>query len=287
MTTNQNTDFLRSDKHDEPIASARILSVAALLIGATAVFSQEKKPEPPTRIGKHLLMAESLLEEIAPENTSYRHKNNVVKRKTPESPAECHADCSGLVNWLLLEATGRPSAALELWFHSKRPVARHYVDAIIAEKYFGRVLHLKQCMPGDVVAMKYPAENDNTGHVMLVAERPKKRQPTAPIVADTEQWEVRIIDSTTSPHGSDTRRSTEGKNRGGLGAGLFRIYADAAGVPVGYTWGMSTKSEFRSAKERPIVIGRFKQNGNDDLNDSVKKVAADAFPPEGAIQVGE
>ena len=93
-------------------------------------------------------------------------------------------------------------AALELWFRSKRPVARHYVEAIVAEKHFRRIHRLNDCLPGDIVATKYPKGNANTGHVMLVAERPRKRVASAPLVEATEQWEVKIIDCTTSPHSS-------------------------------------------------------------------------------------
>jgi hypothetical protein len=174
-----------------------------------------------------------------------------------------------------------------LWFHSKRPIARHYVEAIIAEKFFRRIHRLKECMPGDIVAMKYPADNDNTGHVMLVAERPRKRPASAPMIDDAEQWEVKIIDSTTSPHGSDTRRAKDGKNRGGIGTGIFRIYTNSQGEPIGYTWGMSAKSEYREMKERPLVIGRFKPNGNEDASASIKKVAASSFPPRDVVRIGE
>src|SRR4051794_25302872 len=123
---------------------AAMRSGALLLLSiATSAAAQETKPDAPTLTGKHLLTAEALLKEVAPENTSYRHKNNIVKRNSPDSPGVCHADCSGLVNWLLLDATGRPATELQTWFHSKRPVARHYFEAIVAEKYFSRVLHLK------------------------------------------------------------------------------------------------------------------------------------------------
>lgn len=256
-----------------------------LWLVASIAGAQDKKPEPPTRIGKHLLTAEALLEEIAPEHTSYRHKNNVVKRKSAEAPAECHADCSGFINWLLLEATGKPPAALEQWFRSKRPVARHYVDAIVTEKFFRRIHRLKDCLPGDVVAMKYPKGNDNTGHVMLVAERPKKRVASAPLVEETEQWDLKIIDCTTSPHGSDSRKKEAG-SRGGLGTGLFRIYTNADGEPVGYTWGPGPKSEYRAMKDRLIVVGRFKSNGN-SKGDSVETVELNAIVPVRSVYVGK
>ena len=202
-------------------------------------------------------MALELLKELDPQNTSYRHKNNVVKRKSGETAAECHADCSGLVNWLLLESAGEQPSALERWFKSKRPVARHYHDAIVAEKHFKRIGRIQDCLPGDIVAMKYPKGNDNTGHVMVLVEKPTKREAAPPLVDGSEQWQAKILDSTTSPHGSDSRRDKDNKSRGGLGMGAFRFYATKDGDLVGYTWGPGPRSEYRSVKERPIVIGRF------------------------------
>jgi len=227
------------------------------LVVATAAVAQERKPEP-AKSPKHLEIALILLKEVGPENTSYRHKNNVVKRKTGSEAAVCHADCSGFVNWLLLESAAEQPSALERWFKSKRPVARHYHDAIVAERHFKRIHRLEDCLPGDIVAMKYPAGNENTGHVMVIVEKPTKRTPSPPLVEDAEQWEAKIIDATTSPHGSDSRRTADGKSRGGLGTGVFRFYADKNGSLVGYTWGPGLRSEFRAMKDRQIVIGRFK-----------------------------
>ena len=255
-------------------ALGAVLASTALLC-SFALYAQDNSPR---RIGKHLEIAEALLAEVAPENTSYRHKNNVVKRKSTDEAACCHADCSGLINWLLLESEARPPAALELWLKSKRPVARHYHDAIVAEKYFLRVHELKHCYPGDVIAVKYPKDNENTGHVMLVVEKPKKRMPTAPIIAGAEQWEVVVIDCSTSPHSADTRSVKGGENHTGLGRGTFRIYADAQGGPIGYSWSLGARSEYRPATDRPLVIGRFRPNGNES-GDSVKKVTANPLPP--------
>jgi hypothetical protein len=232
---------------------------------------------------RHLQIALQLLDEVSAAHASYRHKNNVVKRKAGDAPAVCHADCSGLVNWLLLEGEGRPEGGLQRWFGANRPVARHYHDAIVAEKHFQRIRRMEDCLPGDVIAMKYPEGNANTGHVMIAAERPKQRPATAPLVPDSEQWEATIIDSTRSPHGSDSRRLKDGSRREGIGMGIVRIYANADGEPIGFTWGMSAQSEFRAMKDRPIVIGRFQPN----RGDSVKKAAAHLVPPGGFIHGGK
>jgi hypothetical protein len=240
-------------KLDPCLAATRSGAIFALVM-ATLALAQERKSEPP----KHLAIALELLKEVEPGNTSYRHKNNVVKRKTGEKAAECHADCSGFVNWLLLEAAGEQPTALVKWFRAKRPVARHYHNAIVAGEHFQRIARIQDCKPGDVVAMKYPKGNENTGHVMVLVEKPVKRDAVAPLVDGSEQWLAKILDSTTSPHGSDSRRDKEGNSRGGLGTGVFRFYANKDGELVGCTWGPGPRSEFRPAKERPIVVGRFR-----------------------------
>src|SRR5262245_25203844 len=132
-------------------------AILALFVASFAIAQETKSVSKASP--RHLAMALELLKELDPQNTSYRHKNNVVRRKSSEGAAEWHADCSGLVNWLLLESAGEQPAALETWFNSKRPVARHYHDAIVAGKHFKRIRSIQDCLPGDVVAMKYPTGN--------------------------------------------------------------------------------------------------------------------------------
>jgi hypothetical protein len=69
---------------------------------------------------------------------------------------------------------------------------------------------------------------------MIAAGPPTRRSATAPVKAGTTQYTIEVIDSTSNPHGStDTRAATQDT---GAGIGFFRLYADAAGTIVVYTW---------------------------------------------------
>jgi hypothetical protein len=207
---------------------------------------------------KHLEATLRLLAEVEPSATSYRHKNNVVRWKTADAPAECHADCSGLVNAVLLEATQSPAESLKNWFGAARPLAKHYYRAIAAEKRFRRIRKIEDVLPGDLLAIEYPAGNDNTGHVVIVAEKPVRQTPPGPpILENAVPWIVAVIDSTSSPHSRDTRADSKGAARSGLGKGSMRVYTDTVGAVVGHTWGLSGRSKYRPITERPAAFGRF------------------------------
>ena len=96
--------------------------------------------------------------------------------------------------------------------------------------------------PGDVIAWwkEEHKKGENTGHVMFIAE--------PPVLEQGRQWRIRILDSTASPHASDTR--PEGKT--GLGSGVIWLDVDASGRILGYHW----KSATGQLNEHPVAIGR-------------------------------
>ena len=129
---------------------------------------------------------------------------------------------------------------------------------LLRKTTFNASSRISDVRPGDVIAIKYPAGSENTGHVMLVAAAPQRSQNSEPMVAGTEQWTVTIIDETSSSHGKgDTRLGADGKSRAGVGRGVFRIYADSRGNVMGYTWSTSRRSEFRAQNDRHLDIGRL------------------------------
>jgi hypothetical protein len=82
-----------------------------------------------------------------------------------------------------------------------------------------------------------------------------------PIVESTEQWPVTVIDESKSGHGpTDTRRNPDKTFRGGLGKGVFRIYARPNGELAGYAWSTFANSKFYGEGNRGIAIGRFDPN---------------------------
>jgi hypothetical protein len=218
---------------------------------------------PPAR-RTHLEWAVLLVKHLRPGDTSYRHKNLSVKWKGVEGASryESHADCSGFLNALLGRTHGYTADTFEKWLGARRPLARHYHDAVVNQNGFRRVLLLKDTRPGDVLAIGYrPGDptTDDTGHVLLVAGAPRQRKATAPTVPGTAQWEVPVIDQSRSGHGkADTRSRPGGGFRAGLGRGVLRVYTDGSGKVAGYSWSTGPRSRYRPQSDRHLVIGRLR-----------------------------
>lgn len=208
-----------------------------------------------------LAAAEELLRQVKPEHMTYKHQEPQVMWSTdPAKPAYCHTDCSGLLIALLEHCYPQRynEAAFRRWLDARRPTARRFYDAIAAGRGFTTIEKIGDAKPGDILAAKYQSGEENTGHIMFVAAPPKRMEPREPLVDGTEQWEVAVLDQTRSGHGpQDTRRTADGKFRGGLGKGVFRIYTKPDGTTAGYTWSTFRNSKYYGGEERILAIGRF------------------------------
>lgn len=203
--------------------------------------------------------ADSLIKAVKPEDTSYVHKNSSISWGV-ENKAVCHTDCSGLINELLLHCKVFSEEQLTKHLGVNRPLAKHYHDAIIHQRGFKEITKIGEVRPGDIIAIKYPSGMGNTGHVMLVKSIPIKRTPTEPLIKNTIQYEIEIIDCASSGHGaSDSRRIDSGKYREGLGKGVYRIFADDKGLFLGHTWSVYPTSKYYEMTVRNLVIGRVSQ----------------------------
>jgi hypothetical protein len=95
---------------------------------------------------------------------------------------------------------------------------------------------------------------------MLAANVPRRITAQEPVVSNTEQWELEVIDSSKSGHGRlDTRhgKGTDGKDHEGLGRGIFRLYAGQDGTLAGFSWSTLRQSRFVGLNEEHLVIGRL------------------------------
>ena len=203
-----------------------------------------------------------MVQTTAAENTVYIHHEDAIRWRGDDGAAAsvCRTDCSGLADALLRRAYGLNDDQLRAWFHTRRPLARHYHREIERAHGFQPVTSVPAIQPGDFLAVRYEhsEKGENTGHVMLAAGTARERRPTAPIVSGTRQWTVRIIDQSSSGHGhGDTRRQADGRKRSGIGSGKLRIYSDAEGRIVGYSWSTSRKSKYQPPSERPLLVGRL------------------------------
>jgi hypothetical protein len=236
--------------------------IAAMFIGLLAghsligTASARESTHPP-----HLQAALDLLAAIGPSDTNYQHKDGVVHFPEEGSGrAECRTDCSGFVDAVIKHAYGLKSAQLSDWLDAKRPLAKHYHAAISAQHGFQRIPFISDALPGDILAVTYPAgaKENNTGHVMIVAGLPKQRTPSVPVVGDTLQWEVPVIDESESGHGkTDTGHRPDKTSADGLGRGVLRIYTDREGRIAGYAWSVLQVSKFQSQSAHNMVIGRI------------------------------
>ncbi len=209
--------------------------------------------------------AEELLRQVAPAQTSYPHQEPEVRWSAdPANPAYCHTDCSGLIIALLEHCYPQrfDEAAWKRWLESRRPTARRFYDAIAAGHGFLPITKVTEARPGDVIAVKYHPGGENTGHMMLMADVPRRLEPPkAPLVEGAEQWQVTVIDESQSGHGStDTRREPDGTFRGGLGRGGLRLYARPDGTISGYAWSTFANSKFYGGDDRVLAIGRLDPN---------------------------
>jgi hypothetical protein len=240
------------------------LAIGFLSIGLHAA-SVRAANRPP-----HLQAALDLLAAIEPSDTNYQHHNGVVHFPGDGSGRpECRTDCSGFVDAVLKKAYGLSSSQLSDWLDAKRPLAKHYHEAIAAQHGFQRIPIIPDARPGDILAVTYPAgaKENNTGHVMIVAGSPKQRTPSVPVVGETLQWEVPVIDESESGHGkTDTRHRPDKTSADGLGRGILRIYTDREGRIAGYAWSVLQVSKFQSQSAHNMVIGRIDSNFVRSLN---------------------
>jgi hypothetical protein len=132
---------------------------------------------------------------------------------------------------------------------------------VIAENHFTHIDRIRDIQPGDLLVIKYADESehdDNTGHCMLVDEKPYQIDPVNILEPGYQQYAIRVIDSSKSPHGKeDTRYSAGGNSYAGLGEGVFRLYADKDGKVTGYSWSLGRPLPGFDPFSNSIVVGRI------------------------------
>jgi hypothetical protein len=197
----------------------------------------------------HLGWAEEIALNVSPDNNiyatdpSYIHWPGVQGADTYEN----RTVCGTFVTRVLQQAYGWDGDDFKAWFkYTSSPFAKDYHKAIAEGNGFLIIQKISDIQSGDIIAIDYPdtpdIPDDPSGHVMIAAGPPARRSATAPVKAGTTQYTIEVIDSTQWPHGStDTRclglpTCSAATKDTGAGIGFFRLYADAAGTIVGYTW---------------------------------------------------
>lgn len=208
--------------------------------------------------------AELLVQNVQPADTTYDHTSVTVTwaGQAGATAYTSHTDCSGFVMALLSQTYGLTPPTFQRWLKTTRPLAANFYAAINNRHGFENIGQVLEIQPGDFIAIRYPPGStdvgDDTGHIMLVAGPPKPFNPGQPDIKNTRQWEVPVIDSSESGHGkTDTRRKPDGTFGQGVGQGIFRLYTNAAGKPVGYAWSIFEDSIYYDQSSHPLDIGRL------------------------------
>ena len=218
-------------------------------------------PEQP----RHLVLTRELVQEVAPSGTRYQHSPTVVRWGTDKEPAECRADCSGLMNEVFKRTWSLSDADLAEWLGSSRPLARSYFRAINRQRGFERIESPGSARPGDVIAIKYESGAGNSGHVAIIDDYPVTEAgliPTGLLSANLQGqplwvWRIKVIDASSTGHGpGDTRYEGSRRVRNGLGVGVLRLAADESGRVVAHSFSTSATGAWHPVTERPVVIGR-------------------------------
>lgn len=204
--------------------------------------------------------AREFVKNLRLEDTSYQHKGGPLtwKGENGAKRNEGHTDCSSFIDALLRHSYGLTPDDLKAWLGRRRPLAITYFRAIGRQGGFQHITLVKDVQAGDLIAYKLPPGSKNTGHVMLVAGTPRLMKAVEPLVDNTEQWKVPIIDSTRRGHGeADSRRKPDGTFSTGIGQGVFRLYATSKGTVAGWSSSTSLKATYYDRETRPLAIGRL------------------------------
>ncbi len=232
----------------------RKLAVVLLGLGFAATARPSFANDP-----SHVLWAADLVSHIQPANNDYGSSPSYIywAGVNGATTYENRTQCGSFLTNLLKQAYGWDNTVFKDWFGSTSPTAAQYHDAIASGNGFTATNLVQNIAVGDVVAIKYPSGQGSTGHVMLVRGLPEEVAATAPIVPGTRQYTVAVYDSSQSGHGADdTRKMADGNWDTGVGAGVFRIYADESSDEiVGYTWSTYSNSVYYSQSDRHLVAG--------------------------------
>jgi hypothetical protein len=196
----------------------------------------------------------TLLEQIAAKaefivnnlkQTDYQHTENI---DVTAGIYDC--DCNGFVGFVLDSVAPVHYQLIHPEPRQSRPRAFVYYDFFAAltpasPGGWHRIDFLKDARPGDIISWRFPTieQDQNTGHVMIVAE--------TPTVASSGIFSVLVYDSAAEPHSDDTRG--EGEFPTGVGSGVIKFKVDGGGRPAAFLFAPPASAEFTFLQ---IAIGR-------------------------------
>lgn len=214
---------------------------------------QGNVPTADENVPKHLQWARFLVDKVisGQGNSTYDHVAGPIYwgSYSCNSIYTSVSDCNGFNSAILLQAYNLVIAAPAGFNHA---YASTYWHAFVDQTFgFERIHDVAAIQVGDLIAYNYLyGLNDsiylatqNSGHLVVVNSVPTvAATAVAPIIPDTIQWSVGVIDQTSDPHYTTDSRWNIAT---GLGTGYMRLYTSASnGTFVGYAWSFSPSTVF-------------------------------------------
>lgn len=215
----------------------------------------------------HMFWARIMLSQILKNNAENKYSHStgpVFWGPYDNQPAYvCITDCSGFINALLIKSYNLKSG----WMGRSRPLASTYYNQIVNNQNdFVNIPNIFDTKVGDFIVFKIlpgTSKTNDTGHILLINNTPAQMQNKNPIIPNTLQWIVEVIDQTGTPHTkNDTRYRTNDEKVTGLGLGYMRIYTDLNGLLKGYSWSAENGSKYVDQNTHPLAIGRLELGPN-------------------------
>lgn len=210
-----------------------------------------------TVVPANVTWAERMVAEVQPEDNLYGSHPTIVRWTENGQEARNRSVCSSFQTHVFEKAFGLGEADIVRWFGLADPQAKDYYSAIVAHRGFSQLAHVEDLQPGDIVAVNYGTDHKPTGHVMMIDRVPAQHDSTAPVEPGFQQYEVAVIDSANSGHGSLDTRFAGGRHTTGAGRGTLRLYANPDGTVAGYTWSTKHISQFYPVADRKLAFGRY------------------------------
>ena len=222
------------------IRSFCLLLAGALLacVGSVGELSGAELPA-----GAGPLFHEATNEFGTMKTTVYQHQTRVDR-----ATGSYRYDCVGFVSYALKQATPQAWATIVKatgLAKGRIPSPPRYraFFASLAEKPqagWEAVTKASELRPGDVVAWEHKTER-SSGHAVIIGG--------PPVPGPDGSWLVQVYDSTSSPHGEDSRPKDQRAEvlaatgrRSGLGHGVLVLLTDpAGGALTGLRWGPKAK----------------------------------------------
>lgn len=205
----------------------------------------------------HLALAEKMVNEILPENNSYRNGTPTVRFTGVDGATSMYneSDCSSFVTELLKAAYNLTDAQFSAWTGFRRPGPQHYYDDALANKGFAAYSNVNSVESGDLFIIKYTGSQEANGHIVVITAPPTYLGISSRSSADgLLMYRLPILDVTSSPHGSsDSRAAT---HQDGVGTGFMRLYTDADGNLVTYQWNNYSNGIVYSTTDRLATFAR-------------------------------